>query len=83
MVTNLPHPKVIEKQDRSGQPKGERVNIMFEATVSINKLRDLWHKNHLLAANQWNFLTQCHDKKCNKIGMVVAGFILAKYDESG
>ncbi len=33
MVSLLTPPKVIEKQDRSGQPKGERVNIVFEAAV--------------------------------------------------
>ena len=33
MVSILPPPKVIEKQDRLGQPKGERVNIVFEVTV--------------------------------------------------
>ena len=27
-------------------------------------------------------ITSCHDKKCNKIGMVVVGFDLNKYDES-
>ena len=32
MVSVLPPPKIIEKQDRSGQPKGERVNIVFEVT---------------------------------------------------
>jgi hypothetical protein len=28
-------------------------------------------------------ITLLHDEKCNKIGMVVVGFDLEKYDESG
>jgi hypothetical protein len=33
MVSLLPPRKVIEKQDRSEQPKGEIANIVFEAKV--------------------------------------------------
>ena len=33
IVSFLPPPKVIEKQDRLGHPKGKGVNMVFEATV--------------------------------------------------
>ncbi len=43
MVCLLPPPKVIEKKHKLGEPIGEGINILFEATMQINTLSNSWH----------------------------------------
>ena len=47
-----------------------------------NKLSNLWHTNNYQQQKGKIPFTLCHDKKINKIGSVVVGFVLEKYNVS-
>ena len=82
VITPISPPShVLDIQDNMEEHEGEEGNTIHEALVEIDKMSKIGLQTSYQREKGRFSNTLCHDKKCNKIGMVVVGFVLKKYNE--